>query len=640
MKKKVFFLSLLSVLLLACSKDDTNDDPNNNDNNSTGGSGGNVEIPSDFDTNTQNINVQNAIKIYFAENDSVDVTNPYPVDVDVTVDASNNIVITSTTTSTEYNYVLSGQTQVGSIKIYSDYKFGLILNGVSIISPSGPAINIQSGKKVFVSLIAQTNNRLVDGLTYPDTITEDMKAALYSKGQLVFSGTGSLQTIGRTKHAICSDDYLRIDEGNISISTSSKDGIHANDYVEINGGNLSIKSTSDGIECEKGYITINGGTIDIQSTEGDGIKTSYKSTDLNRDINILGGNLTIQVSGEAAKGVKSKGDINLTGGTLNITTTGGAYYDATDADVSSSAGIKADGNMTLSGNYTLTINSTGAGGKGINVDGTLTFDGGTTTVVTSGDQYVYDKNNDTAAKAIKSDGNLTVNSGTIKIKTSKTEAEGLESKNTIFITGGVIEVEAYDDCINASNHIEISGGTVYCLSQTNDAIDSNGTLTISGGKVIAIGSATPECGFDCDNNTFKITGGTIIGFGGSTSTPTANSCTQRSLIYGGSSFETVYIESPTGEDILTFKLPKIFNQTTMLFSTPAFDGESQYTMYTGGSITGGTSEYGLYSGATYNKGDNAQTFSTTSMVTNLGKTNNGGPQGGGGNNGGGGRPPR
>lgn len=626
MRKKIFLLSLLSILFMACSKDDADDESNNGNNES-----GNVEIPTDFDTNTQDITVENAVKINFAGNDSVDITNPYQDGVDVTVDALNNVVITSTIANTQLNYVLSGQTSSGSVKIYSDYKFGLVLNGVSIISTDRPAINIQSGKKASITVVAQTNNRLVDGTTYSESSTEDMKAALYSEGQLVFSGAGTLQVIGRTKHGICSDDYIHIDEASISINTLSKDGIHANDYIEIEGGNLSIKSANDAIECEQGYITINGGTINIESTNGDGIKTSYASTDLDRNINISGGDLTIQVSGEATKGIKSKGDINLTGGTLDITTTGSAYYDTDDADISSSAGIKADGNMTLSGNSALTINSTGAGGKGININGTLTFDGGTTAVVTSGDRYIYDKNNDTAAKAIKSDGNLTVNSGTIKIKTSKTEAEGLESKSTIIITGGVIEVEAYDDCINASNHIDISGGTVYCLSETNDAIDSNGTLTISGGTVIAIGSSSPECGFDCDNNTFNITGGTIVGLGGSTSKPTSSSSTQRSLVYGSSAYETIHIESAGGEDVLTFKLPKTFNQTTLLFSTPAFTSGSQYTLYTGGTITGGTSEYGLYSGAIYNKGTSSQTFTTTSMVTSLGNTNNG-------NMGGGGRP--
>lgn len=621
MTMKSIYLFLLFMascgLYVSCSDDDVTDNGNEE-----------IEIPDDYDTNPQDIEVENAITISFGGDNTVDIVNPYSDRVSITSEGGN-VVVRSEITDTQLNYVLSGQTTNGSVKIYSDYKFGLVMNGISIISASGPAINIQSSKKVSVSLTDGTNNRLVDGTTYREDETEDMKAALFSEGQLIFDGEGMLQVIGRGKHAICSDDYIRIDGGNISISSSAKDGIHANDYFEMNSGTLTVNSSSDGIECEEGYICINGGYLTIDSKDGDAIKTSCKKEDINRNIDIAGGDIKITVEGDAAKGIKSKGHINISGGHIDITTTGNAYYDTDDADTSSSAGIKADGNMIVSDDCAITIYSSGSGGKGINVDGTLTFNGGTTTVTTTGDQYVYDSNNDTAAKAIKSDGNLTVNSGSIKIQTSKTEAEGLESKATLTITGGLVEIEAYDDCINASDHIEITGGTVYCLSQTNDAIDSNGTLTISGGTVIAIGASAPEAGIDCDNNTFRMTGGTLVGIGGSTSSPTANVSTQRALVYGGGSYEIIHIESSAGEGVLTFKSPKTFSQTVMLFSSPSLAANTLYTIYTGGSISGGTSTHGLYTGAAYTKGSSAGTFTTSSMVTNLGTTG-GGPGGPGG----------
>lgn len=614
--KKIFLILpfvLSCFLLLSCSTDDTESE----------NEGGAVEIPNDFDTNTQDISVENAITITFGENNSVNVVNPYSDDVSITT-GNGSVVVKSTTTSTEYNYVLSGQTTDGSIKIYSDYKFGLVMNGVSIISSDGPAMNIQSSKKVSVTLVDQTNNRLVDGTTYTESSSEDMKAALFSEGQLIFGGGGILQVIGRNKHAICSDDYVRIDNGYITISSAVKDGIHTNDYFEMNGGTVSITSSNDGIECEEGYIVINGGYLTINSSDGDGLKTSYKGTDtsISPYIGIAGGDIKVTVDGDAAKGIKSKGNVAISGGTIDITTTGNAYYDTDDADTTSSAGIKADGNMTTSGDCEITVYSSGSGGKGINIDGTLTFDGGAVSVTTTGDQYVYNSNYDTAAKAIKSDGNLTVNSGSITIKTSKTEAEGLESKATLTITGGVVEIEAYDDAINASNHIEISGGIVYCLSETNDAIDSNGTLTISGGTVIAVGSSSPEGGIDCDNSTFRMTGGTVVSVGGSTSSPTSNVSTQRSLVYGANSYEIIHIESSSGDGILTFRLPKTFSQTVILFSSPSLVANTTYTIYTGGSISGGTSMYGLYTGATYTKGTSVGTFTPSSMLTTVGTSGN------------------
>lgn len=615
---------ILSLSIASCSSDDDNtvdDIVENEDNNNSGG--GEVIIDTDFETNSQDIILENAITITFNKDSTITIVNPFENDGITISNTNSNVIVTSTNTTTEVNYILSGYTYTGSLKIYSDLKFGLVLNGVSIVSADGPAINIQSKKKNTITLVANTNNRLIDGLVYTANGTEDMKGTLFGEGQMIFEGSGNLLVGGRYSHAICSDDYIRVNSGNITISGAVKDGIHAADYFEMNGGLLDIASTSDAIDCDEGYIVINAGSIKINSV-GDGIKTSYKSTDIARYITINGGTLDINVTGDASKGIKSKDAITIAGGTITVKTTGNAYYDTGDAEITSSCGVKADGNISISGTGTLTVTSSGKGGKGISADGTLTFDGCTTTVTTTGDQYVYGAD-DTAAKAIKSDGNLTVNSGTIKVSTSKTEAEGLESKATLVINGGTIEIEAYDDGINADNHIEITGGWVYVYSTVNDAIDSNGTLTISGGTVVAVGSTSPEAGFDCDNNTFKITGGTLIGVGGSTSTPTSSASTQRSIVYGSTSaYQLVHIESSTGTELITFKVPRTYSQSmTLLFSSPSMTNTS-YTIYTGGSVSGGSNFHGLYTGATYTKGTSAATFTASNMVTTVGTSGGGG----------------
>lgn len=618
-----FFAFILTQSFVACSNDDTDDETETIDN-------GNVDTPDnvDFTTNTKDTVFINQVVIKYISNDVVEITNPFQDKGVLIAQNKGHIIITSSILDIEVNYVLSGNTADGSVKIYSDYKFGLALNGVSIINPNSSAINIQSGKKVSVFLVGGTSNRLIDSDTYTTTSEEDVKATFFSEGQLNFEGNGSLLVKGKSKHAICSDDYIRVKGGTITISAAAKDGIHANDYFRMDGGTLNITATSDGIDCEEGYIAINGGTITINSVS-DGIKTSYKGTDttINPYIAIANGTINIATTGDAGKGIKSKGDLSISGGNISIGTKGNAYYDTAEADISSASGIKCDGNMSTSGDCIITINSSGNGGKGISVDGALVFDNGTVNVTTTGDRYVYNQSNDTAAKAIKSDGNLTVNNGHITIKTSKTEAEGLESKNILTINGGTIEIDAYDDCINATNHIAINGGNVYCNSATNDGIDSNGTLTITGGVVVTSGSNAPEEGLDCDNNTFKITGGLLVGTGGATSSPTSSVCTQRSLIYNGSGTadQLFHIEAADGATILTFKIPRTYSQKmTLLFSSPNLVANTQYTIYTGGSVSGGTSFHGLYSSATYTKGTAADSFTPTSMVTTIGTSSGGG----------------
>ena len=580
----------------------------------------------ELNLNSQEISYENAVVIAFSEGKAT-IENPF---VNKGVDIENNnghVIIRSSLTDLELNYILQGSIVSGSVKIYGEKKFGLILNGVSITNPTGPAINIQNKKKATVTVIDKTNNRLIDGAEYVATDGEDMKGTFFSEGNLEFQGNGVLEIRGKYKHGLCTDGSLVITTGNIAIKEAASDGIHTNDEIVISGGNLSIRSTGDGIESEssKKAIDIMGGNISIITTgqKGHAIKTKQ---DLNIDTN---GKIEITVYGEASKGLKPVGNLTIFKGDITINTAGDAIWEEDEQDTSSAAGIKCDGNLLME-NGTLTLLSTGKGGKGINAGGTLIINGGTVTVTTTGDQYVYDRNNDTAAKAIKSDGDLTINGGNIKIKTSKTEAEGLESKSTLTITGGEIIIEAYDDCINASTHIQISGGTIYCNSTTNDAIDSNGTLTVTGGLIVAAGADSPEGGIDCDNSRFTVTGGTLIGIGGNTSSPTANYCTQRSVVFRSSTsgINIIRIETTSdGKEMLTLKLPRTYNRSiTLLFNGPNLAANTEYTIYTRGNISGGTDFYGYYSGATYNKGNVAGTFTTGAAAGSVSTVgNSGGP---------------
>lgn len=639
--RKIFilFFTACCMLLIACS----------NDNESVNDDDDEIVIDEDFTTNTKDTTFVDAVTIAYSDN-IVTITNPYENEGVSITQSNGNVVVTSTNTTTEINYVLSGTIKSGSFKIYSDYKFGLGLNGVSIISTDGPALNVQSGKKVTVMLVGGTSNRLVDSSTYTAYNDEDMKGSFFSEGQLNFQGNGNLLVIGRYKHAISSDDYIRIKGGNITISGAVSDGIHAKDYFRMDGGTLNIKASSDGIDCDEGYIKIYDGNITIKSDD-DAIVASYEDTDTSIDssIAISGGTINITTTGQKAAGIKSDiGSIGVTGGTINIstsglaakafnaggnmtigggeltlTTTGSAYYDTDDKDISSAAGIKCDGALTIDKGV-INITASGAGGKGISVDGDLIINDGTINVSTTGDLFKYGSD-DTAAKAIKSDGNVTVNGGSIIIKTTKEEAEGLESKKILTINNGTIEIEAHDDCINASNHIAINGGNIYCYSTSNDGIDSNGTMTITGGTIISSGTTVPEEGFDCDNNTFKITGGILVGTGGATSTPTSGVSTQRSVVYGttGTSGDLIHIEASDGTGILTYKVPRTYNQMTLLFSSPDMKSDVTYTIYKGGSVSGGSNFHGLYSSATYSKGTTAITFTPSSMVTSIGTSTGG-----------------
>ncbi|WP_255403185.1 carbohydrate-binding domain-containing protein [Siphonobacter sp. BAB-5405] len=270
---------------------------------------------------------------------------------------------------------------------------------------------------------------------------------------------------------------------------------------------------------------------------------------------------------------------------------------------------------------------------GIHTNEAFIADGGTVTMTTKGDGIQCEEGyvviNDgtftinVADKGIAAsydtdtsiDPYLTINGGTINI--TSTAGEGIESKSVLTINSGNISVKTFDDGLNAGTFIYINGGTVYANSSSNDGIDSNGKLTVTGGKVVSIGAAAPEEGFDCDRNTFKITGGILVGMGGATSTPTASVSTQPSVIMsGGSANQLLHIESNEGAEVLTLQLPKTF--TTLLFSSPKLKTGQSYRVYSGGSVNASTTFNGLYTSGTYTAGTQSGSFTASTMVTNAG----------------------
>ncbi|KAA6438551.1 carbohydrate-binding domain-containing protein [Dyadobacter flavalbus] len=487
---------LLATFLISCSKEDesvtpagTNaDDSASIDSVSTVSAAmeGNTDPAADEEDILANSTFSSIVSIQYGT--AITITNPL-AGAGVSVTQVNGDV-TITSTAAEVEYLVSGTTANGSLKIYSDKKFKLTFNGAAITNTDGPAINIQSKKRAFVVLNENTTNTLTDGTSYVASGDEDMKSTLFSEGQLIFSGTGTLNVKGNYKHAICSDDYIRVIGGIINVTGAASDGIHANDAFIADGGTLNITTSGDGIQCEEGFIVINNGSFAI-----------------------------------------------------NV------------ADKAITANWDTD---------------------------------------TSIDPYV------------------TINGGTFVINSSA--GEGIESKSTLTINDGSFTIKTADDGLNAGTKLNINGGNLYVYSTSNDGIDSNGPMTITGGKIISIGAASPEEGFDCDRNAFKVTGGIMVGIGGSTSSPTANASTQPSVILGGGSANQIYhIRSVNGAEALTFTVPRTF--TTMLFSSPKLKLNTSYNVYTGGSVASGIDYNGLFSAGNYTDGTKSTLFTTSSMVT-------------------------
>jgi len=420
----------------------------------------------------------------------------------------------------EITYSLSGASSDGAFTLTGSYKASIELNGLSLTNPSGAAIDIQDGKRIAMSVKKGTENTLTDGTG------GSQKGCITCKGHLEMKGKGTLNVYGNTAHGVFSKEYFSMKNCTLNVLSAVKDGINCNQYFLLESGALTISGVGD-----------------------DGVQASYKD-DTDREtedtgaLTISGGTVNISVSAAAAKGMKCEGLLSVSGGDITVTTSGNGTWDSDEQKTKASSCLSSDADILISGG-TLSLTSTGAGGKGINGDGTLTITDGDITVKTSGGLYAYVSGKEytnytgstdrlgsdykSSPKGMKIDGNVTISGGTINVTTTGNGGEGIESKAVLTITGGTIVGNAYDDVINSGSHMYIKGGDITVVASNNDGLDANGNMYIQGGTIRAFGTSAPECGIDAneeDGYSVFFTGGTLLAVGGGNSVPSSSLSTQ------------------------------------------------------------------------------------------------------------------
>ena len=200
----------------------------------------------------------------------------------------------------EIIYVLSGSTSNGEFYLEGAFKCTVELSGVSITNPSGPAINVQNGKRVSVSIKKSTTNTLTDGAN------EDYNGAFHSKGHTKFKGKGTLNVVGNSKHGIYSKEYLEIKNCNINITKAVKDGIHCKEYFFMESGNVSISGAGD-----------DGIQIELSGNASTGAMPQHEDEDSG---NFYMANGTLTISNYEGKAIVADGTITYSGGTQNFDT--------------------------------------------------------------------------------------------------------------------------------------------------------------------------------------------------------------------------------------------------------------------------------------------------------------------------------
>ena len=469
----------------------------------------------------------------------------------------------------EITYTLTGTSTDGEFYMSGSYKATIELNGLTLTNTtpvySGAAVHIQNSKRINVKVVTGTINTLTDAAS------GSQKGCLYVKGHAEFKQYGTLNVVGNLSHGIKAGEYITVKNATINVTSAVGDGISCNQYFLMESGNINISGTGDdGIQCDLDGDTSTGMTVNHEDEDSGNLYVS-------------GGSITINSDAIAAKGIKCQGDAYISGtAVINVTTTGKGEWDETDQETNAACGLSADGDINISGG-TLNLTATGSGGKGMKCDNVLNVSGGNTTIATTGGLYYNDGNGNentnytsntdwvdnkyySAAKGIKAGykdessnnticyGGINISGGTLYVTTKGRNAEGIESKNYLNITGGETTIDAYDDGINAAQDLYITDGYLYSRSSNNDGIDANGNVVIEGGLIYAIGAASPEVAIDAnseENKRFHFNGGILIAIGGLESGSTlAQTCYQASSVSSNTWYSMTY-----GGNVLAFLTP-------------------------------------------------------------------------------------
>ena len=281
-------------------------------------------------------------------------------------------------------YILSGNT-TGNITVDTDGYVRLALDGVSINSSTGSALQIDNAKKTVIQLVNDSENSIRDGATRAD---ESIDGAIYSSDDLVFEGEGKLTVEAQFADGIVSKDSLWIKSSDITV-TSVDDGIRGKDMLSISGGTITVNAQGDGLkstnetDAGEGNLVISGGSVTIQSGD-DGIKSEQKAWITGGTINVAksvegieapviiidGGDITVYASDDglnaSASAITTTGlSITINNGTLAVTVGPG------DTDA-----IDSNGDIVVNGG-TITIT---APTSSFDFDGTGNINGGTVSV--------------------------------------------------------------------------------------------------------------------------------------------------------------------------------------------------------------------------------------------------------------------
>lgn len=378
----------------------------------------------------------------------------------------------------------------------------------------GTLLQINKAQEVVISLAEGSQNALTESQASDD---EKVKATIHSQVPLTLNGTGNLTLTALTKNALEVEDDLKVLGGTYTVKAANhgfkaegaldieaatlsieagKDGLHAEHdetteraNISLNPTQLSIAAAEDGVDAGN-ELTIKGGTITVSQSE-EGLEA--------RVIRQLGGDVTIKSSDDGVNA--SAGSSNKTSDTSATSKTTDASATSNSADTSSSASQSTTDSATAS---TPDRKATAA-----------------PAAASQADQANKDKNQTPPAPPAGQappQGGQPPQNGQGPGGMPPGGQEESDPSLQIILEGGTLTIDAEGDGIDSNGTVTISGGSLVVNGSVqggNGPLDAAGDITITGGTVWALGTSDMLQGFAQGSTQASITAN-IAGTAGQT----------------------------------------------------------------------------------------------------------------------------
>lgn len=392
----------------------------------------------------------------------------------------------------------------------------------------GTLLQINKAQEVVISLAEGSQNALTESQASDD---EKVKATIHSQVPLTLNGTGNLTLTALTKNALEVEDDLKVLGGTYTVKAANH-GFKAEGALDIEAATLTIEAGKDGLHAEhdetteRANVTLNPTQLSIAATE-DGV-------DAGNELTIKGGTITVSQSEEGLEArvirqlggdvsIKSSDDgVNASAGSSNKTSDTSATSKTTDASATSNS---ADTSPSASQATSNSADTSSSASQATNDSATASAPDSQATAdpaaTSQPDQANKDKNQTPPAPPAGQappQGGQPPQNGQGPGGMPPGGQEESDPSLEIILAGGSLTVDAEGDGIDSNGTVTISGGSLVVNGSVHDGngtLDASGDITITGGTVWALGTSDMLQGFAQGSTQASITAN-IAGTAGQT----------------------------------------------------------------------------------------------------------------------------